>query len=422
MHMQGDGGALEDRLLLFLDRVPLERIELELARIAPSCVPREMSLGEVIRTLGVAGIARLQDPIVDRSVVLASAGPESCALADLIESNPYGHNVAAAPCYTCCGGGYGPSYGGGGFAVEYPGGFAAPDPGRGYPDPGYGFAGGGGPGPGGGDGRRPGRAPVRYPALPGGGGRGGGGGELVTADRRAIVEAAHARAAAAAGGSSSFGGSASSSAALGAGPRDLGPSQYGASYSYSADERRAGRVGNRRNPWLEDLAGSVSSGTFEPEPEPAAAPSSSSSSSSSSTFTGWPGAVPFRPDAWDFGAGWYILQADDTFSGLAATYLGSPARWHEIWALQSYRYTEAPDPSSVKPGRPLVRIGERVVMPPEATARAKELYSTGAPRAPAIGGTGGTPKGKGHPLSTGAKVAIGVAVLGVVGVGAYALT
>ena len=37
MLMQGDGGALEDRLLAFLDRVPMERIHRELARIAPSC-------------------------------------------------------------------------------------------------------------------------------------------------------------------------------------------------------------------------------------------------------------------------------------------------------------------------------------------------------------------------------------------------
>jgi hypothetical protein len=94
----------------------------------------------------------------------------------------------------------------------------------------------------------------------------------------------------------------------------------------------------------------------------------------------------------------------------------------EIWVLQPYRFTEAPDPSSVKPGRPLVRVGERVIMPKEATAKAKELAASGAPSAPAIGGVGGTPKGAGAPWSTGTKVAIGVAVLGALGVGAYVYT
>jgi hypothetical protein len=192
---------------------------------------------------------------------------------------------------------------------------------------------------------------------------------------------------------------------------------YGTAAQSSGTRQRALDALARRNPYAEDAAAAI---TDIFSPEDGAGPVAGAPAPAGSTFTGWPGAVPFRRDAWNFAEGWYILQRDDTFAGLAATYLGSPARWMEIWSLQSYRYTKAPDPSSVKPGRPLVQVGERVIMPAEATDRAKELVSTGAPSAPAIGGVGGTPKGKGAPWSTGTKVAIGAGLVGLVGLGAYA--
>lgn len=46
-----------------------------------------------------------------------------------------------------------------------------------------------------------------------------------------------------------------------------------------------------------------------------------------------PGAVPAREENWNFeiDPAEYTIAAGDTFVGLAATYLGSGARWKEIW-------------------------------------------------------------------------------------------
>lgn len=330
--MQVDG--LEDRLFWWLAQVPRASIERELAMIAPGCQPQAMSVADVVRVLGVSGIASLAG--VRRSTVLEAAGPESCQIADLIEPNPYGHLVGNASCSSCaCSGeAWGPSsFAGPGARVPLGGGFASPT----------------------------------Y----------------------------YASGAAA---------SASPSAPIGY--------ATGAVASYGLPAR-----GYARNP----VAGQEVYPTDQPIPidEPFVEPSGPAPGGG---FSGWPGAVPFREGAWNFDEGWYILQADDTFSGLAATYLGSPARYMEIWSLQPYRYTKAIDPSSVTPTRPLVKVGERVIMPQEAVERARELVRTGAPSAPAIGGTGGNPQGKGAPWSTGTKVALGLGALAVLGVGAYAVS
>lgn len=353
--------TLEDRIFAFLETVPLASIERELAMVAPGCEPHRMSVGEVVRTLGVSGVAALAG--VRRSTVLESAGPESCAIADLIAPNPFGYLSGASSCRSCqcgpCSGtGYGPHFSGGGrgATVDMTGGPAPQDPGY------Y-------------------RGPDAMPA--GGYSRGP---EMQLGGYQRIPTSS------AAGYDYSTTAAASYDA----------PAQRTATRTAAADWRR--------NPPSEGQ------GEQAPIVEPFIP-----ESGSGQPFTGWPGAVPFRKDAWNFSEGWYILQRDDTFSGLAATYLGSPARWHEIWALQPYRYTKAVDPSSARPDRPLVQIGERVIMPEEATDRARELVSTGAPSAPAIGGVGGTPKGAGAPWSTGAKLAVGAAVLGVLGVGVYAV-
>ena len=366
--------SLEDRLLRFLASVPVSTVARELARVAPGCSPRDMTGAEVVKVLGVAGIAGLAG--VRRSTVLESAGPESCAIADLIEQNPYGNyeNPGGASCWPCSQA-YGPSVGG-----TRP----APSPwnGRGYSDPGA----------------RPYAGDPGYYA------------EATPLERTRVPSTPLERTYTAPTYAAPSGG-------LPAGtytdPRvQLAGQHYdyqtgaGATYTAPVQQLRAPRLPTslsyRRN--QEEFPLEIK-GTAPP-----------------SGFTGWPGAVPFRRDAWNFSESWYILQSGDTFSGLAATYLGHPSRYLEIWQLQPYRYTKAIDPLSVKPDRPLVQIGERVIMPAEALARAKELVTTGAPSAPAIGGVGGSPKGAGAPWSTGTKIAIGVAALGALGVGAYALT
>lgn len=351
------GETLEDRLLRFLCEVPLSSVERALSQVSPGCSPRDMTGAEVVRVLGVAGIASLAG--VRRSTVLESAGPESCAIADLIESNPYGayQNAGGSSCWPCSQA-YGPSIGG-----RAP----APSPwnGRGISDPGYAYGGG-----------------------------------MVEGQRTYAPSSPLERARAAAPSAAGYaGGSVAGSLTQ---PGQSYGSGYGASSSSAGFTPRY-----RRNQASGDDELEIPISVTGTAPPP---------------ISGWPGAVPFRRDAWNFSESWYILQSGDTFSGLASTYLGHPSRYLEIWQLQPYRYTKAIDPSSVKPDRPLVQIGERVIMPAEALERARELVTTGAPSAPAIGGVGGSPKGKGAPWSTGTKVAIGVAALGALGVGAYALT
>lgn len=358
----GQGTGLEDRIASFLARVPLADIERALTRVAPGCAPRDMSIGEVVRTLGVAGVADLAG--VRRSTVLEAAGPEACALSDLIAPNPWGHlrGNDVSCCSSCgCGGGggfRGPSVPAWGIpAGRQPplGGYASPDP-SGY---------------------------LAEPPLPG--------------------------AASAAGAGDPSRGMVSR---YGAPEAQSGYGTSRAAYEPSRDRFP------RRNP--EEPLGSVEPvGPLSPAQQAA---EEAAAAQGGGGFAGWPGNVAFRPDAWNFAEGWYILQRDDTFSGLAGTYLESPARWHEIWALQPYRYTKAPDPSSATPSRPLVQIGERVIMPAEATERAKELYRSGATRAPAIGGVGGTPKGAGAPMSNGAVILLAAIGVGLVGAVAYGVS
>lgn len=384
---------VESRMVRFLERVPLAEIERELYRIAPRCEPHTLSLAQVIRTLGVAGVARLAG--VPRAAVLQAAGPEHCALADLIQSNPYGY-VEAASCAPCAGA-FGPSFpvpgGGGAMApgLARPADRSYPDPY--YPDPGY---------------RSPGGFSTAPTVAPGGG---------------AMVA-----------GARGTGAGAASSAGFAGGYTGAG---YGTSYDgrdlreRQPLQRRGGRV--LRNPGgltaAQEAAvnSMLTSGASSAEVNAVADDFELENSTASGPppISGWPGNVPFHKDAWNFSEGWYILQQGDTFSGLGGTYLGSPSRHLEIWHLQPYRYAKAIDPSSASATRPLVRAGERVEMPEEATERAKELVRTGAPVAPSVGGPGGNPQGAGAPWSTKKKLIVGAAVvggIGVLGVGAYALT
>jgi len=70
-------------------------------------------------------------------------------------------------------------------------------------------------------------------------------------------------------------------------------------------------------------------------------------------FSGWPAAVPVRPGNWDvdFEPAKYKIALGDTLAGLAATYLGSPQRWKEIWDIQPdvFRWNNSPD--KIYPGQ-----------------------------------------------------------------------
>jgi len=75
----------------------------------------------------------------------------------------------------------------------------------------------------------------------------------------------------------------------------------------------------------------------------------------------WPAAVPIRPANWNLDRQDYQLAPGDTLSGLAATYLGTPQRWREIWDVQpqSFRWSRKPDQ---------LYAGEWILMPDDAVA------------------------------------------------------
>ena len=67
-----------------------------------------------------------------------------------------------------------------------------------------------------------------------------------------------------------------------------------------------------------------------------------------------------------------MIAAGDTLSGLAATYLGSPARWKEIWNLMpaQFRFSHSPD---------VITPGDVFNMPDEARDNLKAWLAMGKP-------------------------------------------
>lgn len=173
---------------------------------------------------------------------------------------------------------------------------------------------------------------------------------------------------------------------------------------------RSGRTGNAR-PWLgfasslAELVGggegprSASYGLSESAQKSIDAQrSAENANDGTAPISGWPSAPPHRPAAWD-GAE-YMIHSGDTLSGLAARYLGDPARFLEIWRLQTGngssvdgsrqyvdRYYHKIDPSSKNPG-PLPRPGMFLIMPKEAQLRAEQFTASGqgVPAAPSAPG------------------------------------
>ncbi len=92
------------------------------------------------------------------------------------------------------------------------------------------------------------------------------------------------------------------------------------------------------------------------------------------TPSGWPAAVTVRPDNWNMTLqpATYTIASGDTLSGLAATYLGSPARWREIWDMQpaARRLGQSPD---------VIAPGEVFLMPDEARDNLKAWLAAGKP-------------------------------------------
>ena len=90
--------------------------------------------------------------------------------------------------------------------------------------------------------------------------------------------------------------------------------------------------------------------------------------------TGWPAAVDVVPGAWNLSAdpATYIIQAGDTLAGLAATYLGDPARWQQIWNMQpqSFRFSHSPD---------VIFSGQVFLMPQEAADNMRTFLAAGSP-------------------------------------------
>lgn len=112
----------------------------------------------------------------------------------------------------------------------------------------------------------------------------------------------------------------------------------------------------------------------------------------SPAISGWPGAVPFRPGNWNFETCSYAPATGDTLSGMAATYLGNPNRWQEIWNMQpdQFRWTHTPDgictaAQKARPGgcQDFVPDKTFLLMPAEACDRAKKMLNdTTVPKAP----------------------------------------
>lgn len=106
--------------------------------------------------------------------------------------------------------------------------------------------------------------------------------------------------------------------------------------------------------------------------------------------SGWPSAVPIRPARWDVDTSSYRVAYGDTLSGLAATYLGTPTRFREIWDCQDsqFRMSRSMDE---------LMVDEWIRMPPDALAT---LYAAlGEPPPP--GTTPAPPPPGGYPAPAG---------------------
>lgn len=128
-----------------------------------------------------------------------------------------------------------------------------------------------------------------------------------------------------------------------------------------------------------------------------------------------PGAVGVRPELWDVDStpARYEIGVGDTYVGLAKTYLDPlGTRWKEIWLLNK----------DVHPNPNVIVAGDVIRMPAEARDNFLAWMSQGEPSSSPAQLSRERRAGAARGWSTGQKVAAGVAVLAVLGIGAYALT
>ena len=127
---------------------------------------------------------------------------------------------------------------------------------------------------------------------------------------------------------------------------------------------------------------------------------------------GWPSAVPVTEASWDTSQqpAKYKTVFGDTFSGLAATYLNDPARWQEIWDVQSqeYRWSHNADD---------LATGEWLVMPDEARDAYLNWINQGKPTTTKPGEL--KPETYGQKVTRYAPYLIGGGLLAVAGTGLY---
>jgi len=114
---------------------------------------------------------------------------------------------------------------------------------------------------------------------------------------------------------------------------------------------------------------------------------------------GWPSAVPIRPSRWDLDTSSYQVASGDTVSGLAATYLGDPARWSEIWSIQTGQ-------RKAKSSADYLYPNEWLYMPPDALAT---LYAAVGLPPDETGGTPATAPPGGYVITGGVGAGTDVA-------------
>lgn len=122
------------------------------------------------------------------------------------------------------------------------------------------------------------------------------------------------------------------------------------------------------------IAGIDDGGAWTPA-DPSTVPVSPEPRADRGPVSGWPPPATLSAVAW-LPTGQYKLQAGDTLSGLARTYLGDFARWREIWSIQSAAFKASPrrvEEAKRKGQTPVdvIFVGEILEMPAEAIAEAR---------------------------------------------------
>lgn len=144
-------------------------------------------------------------------------------------------------------------------------------------------------------------------------------------------------------------------------------------------------------------------------PEEAAAQASGGGNAAPTMGT-TPGAVPVRPERWNFDVdpATYMLASGDTLVGLSKTYLNDPegVRWKEIWNMQTSDFKQK------RPSPDVLFVGDILRMPPEATANIKAFLALGQPSSTVPGALSPSQKKTAKAKSLAKPVLIGAGLAG----------